>query len=517
MNREYTSLMLLLLLNFSLRIPATPHEVGLDSFYIHQYAQSIIEYGHARWMLNPLSFFGLYPFSKASGVPYLVAIISSISFCDMESLIYSLSLLFSFFGVLTSYALAKEFSNDFRFKISTAFLFSTSPLAIKFTLFTIQPRGLFIMFTPLFMWAIIRTVKNKGAKKMPYILISSLFFVLLAGVHKIFVLLLPLIAALIIASALTTYVPDAWQRINPKFLAFLFPILFVLQYTYIRNFWVLWYLPFHLGQEWYHLIAALIIVLNARLGILFPLTVLGLSSILRVALRPFKENFLVLAMLFFMPVLAWGPYFYQFLLPVFSLLAGYGIVWIWKKSESIQSGLDGRYMIPLIMVFAVLFSLVTLNIRYTAEDETGAEKYMDDRVYHMGRFMREKGIEGITSTEGNEVLSWRLGATSGQAMVPTEHVVYFGQGLYGEDDLQITNTPFIPSLNGLFVFVKFPFNGTLRNREFNIDYIVRSKSDDLLPSDGSNRIYDNGLMGLWGTRGLKENPVFSYNYTLTYD
>ena len=54
------------------------HEVGADSFVIHNLANSISDYGTAKWIIHPLSYFGLTPLSYPCAVPYILSGISRI-------------------------------------------------------------------------------------------------------------------------------------------------------------------------------------------------------------------------------------------------------------------------------------------------------------------------------------------------------------------------------------------------------------------------------------------------------
>ena len=76
---------LLIVLNLILRIPFYPHEYGADSFVIHILANSVSQFGHARWWINPLSVVGLYPYSECSAVPFILSEISQCTGIDGES------------------------------------------------------------------------------------------------------------------------------------------------------------------------------------------------------------------------------------------------------------------------------------------------------------------------------------------------------------------------------------------------------------------------------------------------
>ncbi len=54
-------------------------ETGVDALNYHRMASAIVQYGLAPWVVNPLSYVGIYPGSDSSGVPFLAAIFSLLS------------------------------------------------------------------------------------------------------------------------------------------------------------------------------------------------------------------------------------------------------------------------------------------------------------------------------------------------------------------------------------------------------------------------------------------------------
>src|SRR4030067_2271290 len=97
---------LLALINIILRIQAAPYEIGYDSFFIHIIANSISEFGYAKWLLHPLSVFGLYPFSYSSSVPFILSGISQISGLEMHSIVFIFGMILGILSMMTAYIMA---------------------------------------------------------------------------------------------------------------------------------------------------------------------------------------------------------------------------------------------------------------------------------------------------------------------------------------------------------------------------------------------------------------------------
>lgn len=178
----YILIAFLIMLNIVFRYPTTPHETGADSFFIHSLANSITNNGYAKWILHPLSFFGLYPISYASAVPFTLSGMSQTLGVETEISILIFSIIIGVLGTFGAYLLAGEIIDDDRFKVIVAFAFSLSPLILKFTMWTASTRGLFIALLPLFLWCILKSLNKHH--KWKYIGLSIFLFVLLGATHR---------------------------------------------------------------------------------------------------------------------------------------------------------------------------------------------------------------------------------------------------------------------------------------------------------------------------------------------
>ena len=119
---------LLMLLAVVFRYPTTPHEIGWDSFTVHLMANSISEFGYARWWIHPASIVGSYPYSgSASAVPFFISGIAQCTGMGAELAILLYSVIFGLFSVFAAYLMAGAIWDDDIFKFLTAFAFSASP------------------------------------------------------------------------------------------------------------------------------------------------------------------------------------------------------------------------------------------------------------------------------------------------------------------------------------------------------------------------------------------------------
>ena len=120
---------LIVILSLILRFPLTPHEIGLDSFTIHLMANSISEFGYAKWWLHPASIMGSYPYSTSpSAVPFLLSGISQCTSMDVESVILLYSLFLGVFSVFGAYLMAEVIWDNDAFKFLVAIVFTPSEM-----------------------------------------------------------------------------------------------------------------------------------------------------------------------------------------------------------------------------------------------------------------------------------------------------------------------------------------------------------------------------------------------------
>jgi hypothetical protein len=72
-------------MTFILRYPLVEHErYQTDSYFIHYLSQTIVNDDRASWLIHPLSYFGYFPFSYPSGVPFVLAELSDMAGISVE-------------------------------------------------------------------------------------------------------------------------------------------------------------------------------------------------------------------------------------------------------------------------------------------------------------------------------------------------------------------------------------------------------------------------------------------------
>lgn len=181
---------LLIILNIVLRFQVVSNEVGLDSLIMHMMANSISEFGCAKWILHPNSFLGLYPYSEVSSVPFFLSGICQSTDIEMRWAIFLCCILLGLLGMFTAYLMAGAIIDDDLFKFLAAFAFSTSPALLGYSTWTIPARGLFIALAPLLVYMLL---KCRGyVRYIPLIIFITVF---LCATHHLIYLFLPMFFA----------------------------------------------------------------------------------------------------------------------------------------------------------------------------------------------------------------------------------------------------------------------------------------------------------------------------------
>lgn len=412
-NKRYILLALLIILNIILRFPVTPHERGIDSFFVHSLANSILTTGHAEWIIHPLSVFGLYPMSYPSGIPFLLSELSSVTGLNMESTILFVSLFFAVIGVFSMYLLAKEITDDDLFIFLAIFVFSTTPIFIDYTSWTITTRGALIAFVPLFIWAILKC--HNSQHRWMYVFLSMLVFTTLVTIHRAALLLI----VFVIAHFISLWIWSLSKRIrlNDKQKAFFIkstPFIFILCFIILLS------LPFsnipiyselfHINRKVYStflfqdvrspflVLVNMMIYYVVKSGILIILVPVGLITALR-KLDSFNVRFISLSFLLFTGIIGLRAYTLISLLTILAILTALGfsrLISLFRGRKMLMS-----YIIIGCLLLSIIFSCFMMN-HWNAPDQASVRSpYMKSATYYTGLYLKEyaedASIEGVTA------------------------------------------------------------------------------------------------------------------------
>lgn len=378
----------LIILNIVIRIPVIPHEMGMDSFYLHSLATTISSFGYAKWIIHPASIFGLYPFSYPSSLPIALSGISQSSGIDIEYCLLFLDIILSIFALLSTYILAKIIFYDDLFAFIAAFCYSLSPLVLIFTYWEGSSRNIYLAFTPLFLWVLLKITKSV---KLRYILLYFLLILVLYSSHRLalfsIVTTLVLIGSVIIFIIYNKFKKFKFNNSRIHMFYILVNILIVLLFINFGDFES--YLA--LGRHYFGGVGPMIIFGFVGLFYIIWKYNINIGSIFILST--------VLVSPFIMQIDTYG----RFMEIIFIIiLIAFGISYLNSKRNIF------RTLLAVSLIVSIIFSLYMLNRDF---DHTIAQSTVNTAT-----FLRDKTTGASVANSG--AYSTKLSAFSGKPVLP---------------------------------------------------------------------------------------------------
>ncbi|WP_321430933.1 hypothetical protein [uncultured Methanolobus sp.] len=510
----------LLILNFIVRNQAVSDELGVDSFLMHAMVNSINEYGYAKWILNPLSFVGLYPGSYTSSMHFLLSGLYQSSGLDMRISIYLYCIFIGFFSIATSYLMAGEIFNDDIYKFITSFSISLSPAVLDYTTWTIPTRGLLTILAPLFIYLLLKCRQSK--KFIPLFLLFSLF---LLSTHHLFYFLLPSIFAFLILSFLDILNQKNIFVRNFSFNKYL-PLIVLASFVFMFS------IPFFTGKFVETSRYSPIYIDYIRYtGVLLIPSIGGFFYLLLKEKKVFSEWFLLLYLIFLTPFVYSETYMKGFL-PLFILpLSAYSLVNLFKFNNHKSMS---KIMLTILIVTSVMFAGFFQFKDYTVSPYT--ERYLEKEVSVTGSWAKEH-LNGSSITNGMN-FGMRVFSVSETSYVVTESTIL--NHVYDFESVNISNYERYPLTSESFWFSGYKgkdaglakWEKILRmwDYDYKVRYLIENTranglivwNHQLIPcpllayaANSQNKVYDNGVSFVWTLDEL-DKDVKNYEPTYTY-
>lgn len=490
-------ILLLIILNIVIRIPSNPHEKGYDSFFIHSLANSISIFGEAKWWINWLSIFGLYPFSYASAVPFILSGISQTILLGMEKTILLYCSILGLLSIFTAYLFARSIYNNFVFGYIMALFFSVAPGVMVFTNWEVSTRGEFIVLYPLYIYILLK--KMEFSKKI--ILLFILFILLLATHHYAYFAIFLSLIFVALKGATKINKIFVFKEIYKQSI-FIFLLLILLTFPFFSRSLI------STGSRYSWIITA--IITNVRYT--GPIFILFLGGLIYLIMKKtnFEEIFILSAIISFIPTLyslTYGP----FLLILFTIfLTSVGFNNLLNMSYKYKNKLFILFAISML-IFFVAFSDFYNQFR-TGESKSFWQ--LDETTYSAGIWSKNHIPEGLRGLDtGFE--TFRLFAISeGHPIMPIEDINSFIYGFINISNVQfIENSPFNIDyyFDGPYVLKGGSLysggiewlrqTGTSLTDLKGFDYFIEDKYDNKLIVNvihaETNKIYDNTRIAVW--------------------
>lgn len=495
--------LLLITINVILRFQVPFREIGFDSFMMHLMANSISEFGYAKWILHPLSFMGLYPASYTSAMQFLLSGISQSTNIEMKLAIFIYCQLIGILSIFTAYIMAGEIINDDFYKILTAIGYSMVPAILGYTTFTVPTRGLLIVLAPLLLYIIL-----KIRTQIKYILLIIIFSPFLLSVHHLFYFLIPsffISFVQIIHLKLNKYLKPI--KISDEFAPFIIVTVFVLMFS----------IPFFTGRFIDSSRYSPIYVNYLRWTGLFLIPAIGgLLYLIFKHEKSFGEWFLLLNMMLLTTFIYYETYLQSFI-PIFLIpLASISLINISRlKQRKVTLSILVIFLIMSIS-FSGYFQFVndyeesSTTGRAMGESTYFAGKWIrgnisgnaisNDRLFGMRIFSESQTTHILSdSTVVNQIYGFNNINISDYIRYPYTSENFFFSGYYGPDigqiiweDIHMLRMP--PTKLNITHFIENVYaNGNLVWNHGNVPskLLLKSYNDrDLLYDDGKAKIWE---------------------------
>ena len=508
----YALVALLIILNIIFRYPTTPHEIGWDSFAINVLANSISEFGYAKWWIHPASIGGFYPYSYASAVPFLISGISQCTGIGMQWIIWLFCVLIGIFSASTAYLMAGAIKDDDVFKYVVALVYSTSTGLLYFTTWTVSTRGLFIVLLPLFIYLLLKC-RISIAK---YSTLTLILFVVLLIIHHLFYFIIPIVVSyLIVIIFYKLKIHVRFDKI-PKS---------VVNFALFACFFVMFVIPFFIdsfiGVESRYAMEKIQYIEYARM-IGFPIIFMigGFSYILLKPVKNFEEWFLLIVLLGLTPMLHIEIYTKWFFLAFACLLIGVALTNIVKTTIKKKKGVTS-IIIVILLLSTISFAGYYQFVHYS-NDPDPRTRYMEDKTY-IGALWIKDAIDKDKNMIVTSFISHRVFSISEVPTLTGMGVVDLAYGFVDPNKLEITqscsplstafylHSPYkVVNHSNTAWHVKAIHGGDINDyrswtyrstSKFNISYCVDNKDFPYIFTRSvqltKNNLYDNGKIRVW--------------------
>lgn len=420
----YCLILFLVCLNIIFRYPTMQHEYLPDTTFIHTLANSILQEGCAKWILHPLSYFGLYALSYPSAVPFTLATMSLTFGISVELCILLLGILAGIFGVISAFLAAREIKNNILFCFFVAFFFTTAPYFVHMTTWVGSTRGYVTALIPFLILLLLRHLNTQDIK---YLFIAVVYLFVLFTVHRAGLLTVFIFIAYLATIPIHNILKRGSSLVlkHRKFLGLMFFSFVII--LFISIFAIQFLKPDLFGGEspetaWGKTIllsgsSLPVMVLNVaiaftgKVGPMIFLFLAGLFAISWQIRKEAEEKFLLLAFLFTLPFLSMRAYMLDLWPPLIVFMMGIGFFYIFNKVKEKRK--------KAAVVFVALCLVVPLGYSTAMRDywRIGyAESPMNEYTYSNAPYLKQK-VNGTVITN-DPLTAGKLTAISGLPTLP---------------------------------------------------------------------------------------------------
>ena len=397
-------LVVLALLSIAVRYPLVEHERNqTDSYSMHNMSQSIVDYGRAKWVFSSLSLIGYYPFSYPSGVPFLLAEVSSLTGLSVEVTILLVNFILGILFALGVFVLAQYFLRRQELVLLATFLSVFGSRFVDTSYWCGSARSLVVVLMILFVFTLLRTSRGGLNRLLP---VAVLFgFGSLASHHMAVLLILFGVAYTISAGQIHFLYPRL--RLHKRRAAAVCNGLIGATIAVVvfgnQNYYNTLGFGGHEATSFFHSdtpLLSVIVNLSAsytnQIGFVLLFAVFGIPGLLRRSRLSMETLFPLVLLLAFIPVLASTLYVSMLLAPFVAIL---GVGATSRMFTSTKKKGFAVLVVAVLMVSSIALPIWSVHRWNEREYRSGETVETNNQLFNDAFYLRENaaGASAITN------------------------------------------------------------------------------------------------------------------------
>jgi hypothetical protein len=459
----YLLLIALLLLTIAVRYPLVEHERNqTDSYFVHYLSQSVVDNGRAKWIFNPLSYLGYYPFSYPSGVPFLLAELSSLTGLSIEASVLLADILTATLFTLAVFVLGRCFLIRPELVLFATFFALLGSRFVDTSYWCGSARGLVVVLATLVVFTTFRASRG-GRNRL--LLVATLLGVGCFTAHHMAVILVLFGVGYLIAIFQTQFV---FQRVGVHKRAAVIACnvliavaIAILVFGYLDFFESLGFADFEKTSLFSLNPPILSVLINMaasytnQIGFILVLAILGIPGLLRHSYLGMETLFPLSLMLAFIPLLGNALYVSMLLSPFVAILGVSAISRYWRYVKRKSFAVFAVAVLAASSLLLPIWSTQRWNER---EYPSGEEVEVANQVFNDASYLRENA-NGASAISNVNVMAVLLAATADTAFLGSGIYMTLSDDIRYEDiqrNITWSNAPFPRNLYNWFEYHQTP-------------------------------------------------------------
>ena len=415
----------IVLIAIVVRYPLVEHERSqTDSYFIHRLSYSIVDSGYAKWTFGVLSYVGYYPFSYPSGMPFLIAEVSSLTGLTIESSILMIDFVLASVFCLASFVLARQFLRRPEYVLLATLLITLGSRFVDTSYWNASARGPFVILVAIVLFVSFRAVAM-GQNRL--FILAGILAIGCFAMHHMAVLLVLFGVGYLLAAFETYYFLERFS-VHRRRMAVAFNVVSgLLIVAFVVGFSGRFGISSFSVYEKTYLLdinpIALSIALNIvaaytnQIGFILLFALMGIPSLLRSSRLTLETLFPLALLIVFIPVLGSGLYVSMLLAPFIAIL---GTMWIAKLLESSRRRLKVLSVVVLLIVSSAALPMWSMQRWNQKEYASGQTVNVGNQIFNDATYLRVN-FKGTTALSNVDTTTSVLGAIG--------QVTFLGSGI----------------------------------------------------------------------------------------